>query len=537
MSDALSQVGPHVVHTPQSEQADRRQVENNSGGWVFEISPEQRFTRFLILGIDSGTYYVKEQKHAKDNAEFVIKALAENPSFVDIIVDVSTHGRAPRQNATLFALAAASASDNIETRRKAFAAVPAVCRTASHLMQYIHYVKTFRGTGRGIRAAIGNWYNAQDAERLAMQLVKYRNRNGLRHSNLLNIAHANITEDRLNMVKWAYNPQRIWGEASQLANPEILLPRMIVGFEMAKNHTRPAQLAGIVKAAKLPWEALPSAALNIPDVWEEMLPFIGMEALVRNLGRLSKISMTEPDSEGQREVTGILTDAARLRASRLHPVKILDAYFVYNQGHGVKGKMTWTPNPAILEALETAFYNSFDNVEPTGARVGLFLDVSGSMGWSSAGSSVMTCAMAAAAMSMVFARKEQNVVIKGFAHELRDLNITAESTIEQAVRAAQLNTFGGTDCAQPMIWAKETKTELDTFICITDNETWFGKTHPHEALRDYRNASGIDAGEIVIGMTSTNFTVSDPSDPRTLDVVGFSTDVPSLVSSFISDGF
>ena len=34
--------------------------------------------------------------------------------------------------------------------------------------------------------------------------------------------------------------------------------------------------------------------------------------------------------------------------------------------------------------------------------------------------------------------------------------------------------MGGTDCAQPMIYAKKKKLEVDVFIVYTDCETWTG---------------------------------------------------------------
>ena len=53
--------------------------------------------------------------------------------------------------------------------------------------------------------------------------------------------------------------------------------------------------------------------------------------------------------------------------------------------------------------------------------------------------------------------------------------------------------FGGTDCALPMVYALDHEREIDTFVILTDSETWAGDVHPAQALRDYRRASGIDA--------------------------------------------
>ena len=35
--------------------------------------------------------------------------------------------------------------------------------------------------------------------------------------------------------------------------------------------------------------------------------------------------------------------------------------------------------------------------------------------------------------------------------------------------------------------------EFDTFVVLTDNETWAGRVHPHQAMQQYREKAGIDA--------------------------------------------
>ena len=92
--------------------------------------------------------------------------------------------------------------------------------------------------------------------------------------------------------------------------------------------------------------------------------------------------------------------------------------------------------------------------------------------------------------------------------------------------------FGGTDCALPMLYAQAHKREIDTFVIYTDSETWAGDIHPVQALRDYRHASGIDARLVVVGMVSNGFSIADPNDPGMLDVVGFDTATPQLISDF-----
>jgi len=44
---------------------------------------------------------------------------------------------------------------------------------------------------------------------------------------------------------------------------------------------------------------------------------------------------------------------------------------------------------------------------------------------------------------------------------------------------------------------------------------------------------GIDAKLVVVGMTATNVTIADPNDKGMLDVVGFDTSAPNVMSEFV----
>jgi 60 kDa SS-A/Ro ribonucleoprotein len=92
--------------------------------------------------------------------------------------------------------------------------------------------------------------------------------------------------------------------------------------------------------------------------------------------------------------------------------------------------------------------------------------------------------------------------------------------------------FGGTDCALPMTWALKNRVGADAFVVYTDSETWAGG-HPVAALRKYRNKMGIPAKLVVVGMTATEFTIADPDDAGMLDVVGFDTVAPGVISQFV----
>jgi 60 kDa SS-A/Ro ribonucleoprotein len=241
-----------------------------------------------------------------------------------------------------------------------------------------------------------------------------------------------------------------------------------------------------------------------------------------------------PISAETRLVMDRLTDVEQLRRARVHPVAVLAALVTYQQGHGMRGTQTWTPVPQIVDALDQAFYKAFQHVEPTRKRLVLALDVSGSMGMGQvAGVPGLTPRVASAAMALVTAVTERRVTIVGFSHELIPLTITPRQRLDDVVKAISNIPFGATDCAQPMLWALQNGVQADAFIIYTDNETWFGQIHPAQALQQYRERTGIAAKLVVVGMTANKVSIADPADAGMLDVVGFDTAVPQLISDFI----
>ena len=105
--------------------------------------------------------------------------------------------------------------------------------------------------------------------------------------------------------------------------------------------------------------------------------------------------------------------------------------------------------------------------------------------------------------------------------------------LDDVVKRISSLPFEATDCALPMVWAREHKLNVSAFITYTDSETWAGNIHPSQALRQYRSEFVGDAKAVVVGMTSNGFTIADPNDRGMLDVVGFDTTAPAVIADFV----
>lgn len=520
--------------TPQTEPIPGT-VPNAAGGHAFAVGDWARLDRFLVLGSEGGSYYASPRALTAANAAAVQRCIAQDGArAVAAIVAVSEGGRAPKQDPAIFALALAAASADLATRRAALAALPRVCRTGTHLFRFAASVEAMRGWGRGLRRAVGDWYCTKPVEALAFQAVKYRTRQGWSHRDLLRLAHPETEEPaRKALFDWICR-----GTVTEAA------PGIIHAFARVQAPgVDGAVAAALVRSHGLPWEALPTGLMGSRAVNEALIERMPVGALVRQLGRLTAAGVLAPFSEGTEHVRAVLSDRERILRARLHPMALLLALATYASGRGQRGTLTWEPVAAIVEALNAAFYTAFGAVEPTGQRLVLALDVSGSMGASTVAGSTLTAREAAAAMALVTAATEERWQVLGFTAEagrawsqgaaLTPLPIGPSTRLDQAVRATADLPFGATDCALPMRWALERGVKADAFVVYTDSETWAGPVHPVQALRAYRKKTGIPAKLVVVGLVSNGFSIADPEDPGMLDVVGFDTAAPAVIADFI----
>lgn len=555
-SDALGQISTR--RTSQRDQADPRQVRNSDGGYVFELDDLARLRRFLVLGVDGGTYYASDRELAGDNAP-IVRRLAESRhrDLVNTIIEVSESGRAPKQKPALLAYAMAVSFGSAEERRYAWDQLRRVARTGTHLLIFARYMEQFRGWGRQACRGVSAWFTEPAAVDVAYQVAKYRQREGFAQRDLLRLAHPRAKEyggdpQRRALLDWVahrhLHDAQYW--RSHMAERELPL---IEAFERAQSTTRVQDWVDAVGQG-LSWEMLPDAAVGRREVWEALLERgLPMTALLRQLPRLTRLGLFEPLRRNQaswtERVVTQLTDPERLRRARVHPLNVLVALRTYAAGKSERGSSQWAPSRAIVDALDAAFYASFGAVEPTGRNVMLALDVSASMTWTNCAGVPLTPREASAALALVTASVETNYEIVGFHAAgygrftrvgdlassglgIDPIAISPRQRLDDVTRTISRLHAGATDCSLPMQYARQRDLAIDTFVIYTDNETNTGRLHPYQALREYRDRTGIAARLVVVGMTATRFTIADPADAGTLDVVGFDTATPGLISDF-----
>ncbi|HEX7859263.1 MAG TPA: TROVE domain-containing protein [Verrucomicrobiae bacterium] len=548
--------------TPQSQPIPGSdQVRNSGGGYSWQVDDWQRLDRFLILGAEGGTYYIGERDLVKQNHDAIVRCIREDGiRAVKRILEISDSGRAPKNEPAIFTLALVATHGNDDAKAEAFANLSRVCRTGTHLFHFAEYVNAMRGWGRGLRKAVAHWYLDRDPSDLALQVVKYQQRDGWSHGDLLRLAHpAPVQPEQQAILRWALTgmdgiaqvrtvKRRIYGvERESTYAPVGDLPRIIEAFEQAKRASDKAEIVKLITEFDLPREAIPTQWLNEVEVWDALLQRMPLTAMIRNLGKMTSIGLLKPFSAAAKRVVEKLRNEQALKRARVHPMAILIAEKIYAQGQGDKGKLKWEPVGKIVDALDEAFYATFANVEPCGKPLLLALDVSGSMACSFIAGSCLSAREASAAMALITAATEPEHEIVAFSagpHGFGGMHGGGESGITpvaisprmrlpDVIKRMEAIPMGGTDCALPMVWALRNKLNVAGFITYTDSETWAGNIHPAQALRNYRDEFIADAKAVVVGMTSNGFTLADPNDRGMLDVVGFDTTAPAVISDFV----
>ncbi|XP_060590927.1 RNA-binding protein RO60-like [Ruditapes philippinarum] len=577
------------------ESRSNPQIPNNVGGFEYKLDDMKHLHRFLIIGSDRTHYAIRKELEI-ENKNTIKRLIRENngAEVVKTIKEISKSRRNVRQDALLFAFAVCARSNDTSTKRAAYAALSDVCRIPTHLFMFINYCEEVSseepsdtteereagttGWGRAHKRAIQSWYTKfeQTPEILARLIRKYGKGDKWKHKDVIRLCHAK-TDDNVMKFIFSYIIKgyqksmtefyQIILEASDEEKAKLENIRdLITVYDDASRCQNVQQLCHMIREHKLAWEHCNQTLIKNRDVWHNLLPHMPIEALVRNLSRMTKYGLLTENSEDEQMVLdkirsinipcdpnssqelhgGPLSVDEEMEDEHpwgmgmscknyLHPLKLLTAWQAYKTGHSERRDSQWTPNQKVVDALEEAFYKAYSVIERTNKTFYLAVNTSVSTKTCMYDSSI-THSMAAAAMLMLFARTEENCIIKSFGGErVEDLGILRTDKlehVEQKIRNA--NHPRVNDCAQPIKDAIEMQnTNIDVFVYYTDSETCGGNVHPYEALIQYRKHSGNSEVRLVVcAMNATDLTLADQEDPLVLDIVGVDANTPWVISEF-----
>lgn len=502
----------------QTQQLHGGQVQNAAGGWGVQVDCWTQLNRFLLLGTTGGNYYFGERSLTRTNIDQVLECIRlDGQRVVQEILDIDVHGRAPKKSPALFCLALVTLHGSTDSRRAAYSAVHQICRTPSHLYEFLSEVDGLgKGWGRGLKRAIGQWFTNKDDQQLSYQLVKYRQRNGYTARDALRLSHPRSASP---VLTWAVKG----GEAP---NKFIQAYQDIAGKDLSDK-----QIVSLIEKHHLPWEALPSDKLNKPAIWTSLvMQGMPMTALVRNLGKISGLGLMN-DQQVVNKICGQLTDQQALTKARVHPLTLLVAGKVYSSGRGVRGSLVWNPNQQVIHSLNQAMTLAYGALPKSKVPTMVAVDVSGSMHCTLPDFGNVLLHEVSACMMLAHAQMNPASQFVTFDTNWREFPVLGRryDDILESLRA----TGGGTDVTQAVEAAQRLGSAIKCLTIYSDSETWAGHRHCDQAWGSYLQVQ--PEARVVMASMTANRISAFTQHPSVLQTCGFDTSLPQIVQAWAAD--
>ncbi len=514
-------------NTPQNQPIPGREAEmiqGRSGGWMFDAGIWQMLRRCLLIGTAQSTYYADKKELTEDFIEVIKEAVATEPLRVAQEILYASDGRSINNSAPILALVLLSMGETPAAKQGFLEIFPQVVRTGSHFYEWLNYTKSLRGFGRIIREAGTAWLSREDVKALAYQLLKYQQRHGFKHRDVLRLFHVKPpTAEHDRLFQWVVNG---WDELPQDIPSDALA--QIWWYEWLKRH--PEKTHEAIAKGRLTHEMAAPVGNMDKAAWQLLFNEMPIGAMLRNLGSLTQLGVLTADNRQNIDrVEAVLNNQKHLRRGRIHPIDVLKALKTYQSGGRLgRSKKTWTPVARIVDILEKAVELAFDVVEPTNKVFLHAVDISGSMscGVSSVG---LTCCEIATTMALVTAKAEKNYAIRGFSSKFIDLGISRRDSFTSALKKANSHNFGATDASVAYDWAIKNKFKADVICFWTDSESWAGRKHPSVALKEYRQKVNPNVKAVYVTLAPYRISLVDPKDQDSWDLAGFDPGVPRLI--------
>ena len=521
--------------TPQTQFIPGREAEmirGRSGGFMFDAGMWQMLRRCLLIGTAKSTYYAGKQELTEDFVSVLREAIASDPDRVAQEILYASDGRAINNSAPIFALVLLSMGESSQAKKAFTEIFPQVVRTGSHFYEWLNYTKSLRGFGKIVREAGKNWLSRQDVKALAYQLLKYQQRLDFSHRDALRLFHVKPpTDEHQQLFEWVVKG---WSELpAEVPNNALA---QIWWYEWLKQN--PIQVHEAIAKGRLTHEMAAPVGKMDKSAWQLLFDEMPIGAMLRNLGSLTELGVLQVANTRRNleRVEAVLNNRQHLRKGRIHPIDVLKALKTYQSGGKLgRSQKTWIPVPRIADILEKAVELSFDVLEPTGKVFMHAVDVSGSMSGGVVQSVGLSCCEIATTMALATAKAEKNYMIRGFATDFCDLNITCKDSFSSAVKKASNQNFGGTDASVAYDWMIKNKFKADVICFWTDSESWAGYKHPSQAISQYREKVNPNIKAVYVTLAPYRITLVDPKDPLSWDLGGFDPGIPRIIQMLATD--
>ena len=519
---------------------NQNMAKNLAGGTSFKQDKFVSLRKWLLIGSMSNFFYATKEEMTEGNIQVLNECIEENPQkvgeevFYASKMGVSVH-------TPILALVPLSMGN--ETSKKIFKDIfPQVIRTASHLYEFMEYVKKFRGFGNIIQKTVQRWLDHKSYNDLEYQFLKYQNRYNWKHRDVLRkVKPKTYDPDKNSLYAW------VVGKSKEIS-PN--LQKISVYENLKKGDLPTEEICSSIITHNLTHEMIPSNIQRDEKVWEALFLTMPMHATIRNIITLNRYRVF--DNPKNIEILEERLSSDNLKKSYVHPIELVKAYVVcVDPSRSVSSKSKeqglgdYKVPEKVISILEKAIYDSFEFIEPVGCSFYHALDVSGSM-LSRVNNDMLFLLEIEGIFALSTIKKEKNYFVGGFSDNFIPLSkFTADMNFKEILcnkyRPGSVwpPRMSATDASKAYEYAIKNKIFADVFVFWTDSENWVNDNQPHEWLRKYRHMINPNAKAIYITLAPYHdrTTLSDPSDPLSYDIVGYTSETPKIIQMIAKENF
>ena len=490
---------------------------NNAGGAAYSLSAKEALAQMVMTGVFNNSFYVSAQNQI-DNVKALLDKLG--PTEAPFIAKLAIHARQQgfMKDAPAYLVAWLSKYG------------PAVFKTAFEkvidngkmLRNFVQIMRSGavgrKSLGTAPKNAVKRWLRTATI----IQLIRASVGNTPSLADIIKMVHptpANLTQNA--MFQWILNG-KVTPEAYQYLPKSV---KDLLSFRAGDS----------MEVPNVPFELLTSCELSTEN-WKDIARNAGWHMTRMNLNTFERKGLFK-DPEMVWTIADKLQDANEILKAKVFPYQIFTTWM----------NATSAPAP-IRNALEKALNYSLQTVPVFDGKTYVFVDVSGSMsspitGHRAGATSKMRCVdVAALIASSLMRANADNVEVVMFDTRLHTAKLRSSASVMENAQIIAKFGGGGTSCQLPMQDLVNRKKKGDLIIYISDNESWFSTkqfgwsgsrgTETAQAWADFKSYN--PKAKMVCIDLQPCMTTQVQSDPRVLNVGGFSDAVYDVIANFAS---
>ncbi|RZC34440.1 TROVE domain containing protein [Asbolus verrucosus] len=537
-----------------------------------EVTFEDKLKRFLYTNNYHGVYITgNPEKHfckLADSLLFQWMRVAPE-SFISILTAANDDPLLVRR-ANLFYIMAEALQEDLDATVKASIkeTVFKLLKSDEEFFDFVKYFTIKRTPKQKIstclKKMILKFYHAKQPLEFARTVTKQESHHGWSHKDLIKLCHLkgeNVSSEYI--IKYVLFGVKELPERNVPATLETTID-LLRKAHLLRTTEDVKRAVELVKELHANIDQVNSKLNRNEEVWSTIVAEMTTREVLQCLYKFYKLGFLKSGSQFQGIVIEALTNADKIKKCNLHPVEVFiylkffekggktvdPKLLEYLQKHEVREdtlKRLTTPSEpkckAIVQNVNKCLKLSYNNVQPTGKRFMVTVDVTDKTDVHCFHNKRISCLEATHAIIRYLSRVEKNVTVAVFKDN--QINFVDLSKSHTAIEKLKEHKAAYIVPSAPIEWAKNKKKQIDVFINFMSCN-WFSHV-PQEVrekmeklpdvLSKYSKKMKAPETKLVkIFFGGTSAAVSDGSR-NILTIAGLSVDVPRVLEAFCRGHF